>query len=53
VLARLGGKKGEPGLFAFASTPAQMILSIADEVDEGIEARVAYEMPEPHGDVAM
>jgi hypothetical protein len=41
VLARLGGKKGEPGLFAFASTPAQMILSIADEVEEGIEARVA------------
>ncbi len=35
VLARLGGKKGEPGLFSFASTPAQMILSMADEIDEG------------------
>jgi hypothetical protein len=23
VLARLGGKKGEPGLFAYSSTPAQ------------------------------
>jgi hypothetical protein len=35
VLERLGGKKGEPGLFSFASTPAQMILSMADEIDEG------------------
>jgi hypothetical protein len=35
VLARLGGKKDEPGLFSYASSPAQMILSIADEIDEG------------------
>jgi hypothetical protein len=35
VLARLGGKKGEPGPFSFASTSAQMILSMADEIDEG------------------
>jgi hypothetical protein len=41
VLARLGGKKGEPGLFAFASTPAQMILSMADEIDEMLEGQVA------------
>jgi hypothetical protein len=41
ILARLGGSKGEPGLFGFASTPAQMILSMADEIDERSENNVA------------
>jgi hypothetical protein len=41
ILARLGGSKGEPGLFSFASTPAQMILSMADEIDGGLEPNVA------------
>ncbi|WP_159013484.1 hypothetical protein [Acidisoma sp. S159] len=41
VLARLGGKKGEPGLFTFASTPAQMILSMADEIDGTLQDQVA------------
>jgi hypothetical protein len=41
VLARLGGKKSEPGLFAFASTPAQMILSMADEIDGALQDQVA------------
>jgi hypothetical protein len=41
VLARLGGTKAEPGLFSYASTPAQMILSLADEVDESIVESVA------------
>jgi hypothetical protein len=41
ILARLGGRKGEPGLFGFASTPAQMILSMADEIDGQLENNVA------------
>ncbi len=41
MLARLGGKKGEPGLFTFASTPAQMILAMADEIDGTLQDQVA------------
>jgi hypothetical protein len=41
VLARLGGKKGEPGLFTFASTPAQMVLAVADEIDGTLQDQVA------------
>ena len=41
VLAKLGRKKGEPGLFTFASTLAQMNLSMADEIDGALQDQVA------------
>ncbi len=34
VLARLGGKKGEPGLLPYQNAASQQLLQMADEVEE-------------------